>query len=71
MANYYTWFSEGLQVDTDEQRAWLEEWLKIPDFAAFSGGGFIVMPFGKEVRWSTPHMLFDKVRAELGWPKRK
>lgn len=167
MANNYTEFSESLVVDTDEQKAWLEEWLKpytedmspavlqkwcdergiepddadwwpnfnfsftgaqtdaeqkkaradenykpiqtapwdmwiredesgTPDQVAamvqayfkhfridstftltwaevcsrqrigeFSGGGFIVMPFGKSVEWSTPFMLFDKVREQL------
>ena len=31
----------------------------------FSGGGFIVMPFGESVEWSVPYMLFDKVHAQL------
>ena len=28
MANNYVYFSESLVVDTDEQKAWLENWLK-------------------------------------------
>lgn len=31
----------------------------------FSGGGFIVMPFGRGVKWSMPHQLFNKVHEQL------
>jgi len=31
----------------------------------FSGGGFIVHPYGKKVEWSQPWQLFEKVRLRL------
>jgi hypothetical protein len=157
MANSYTQFSESLDVETDEQKAWLDDWLAVPTallvsgneeallkwakkrgtdagdaeywpnfeyrwsgeknykdesvapwslwvyseesgnvenvadtvlaffrkfkldktftltwseacssmrVGEFSGGGFIVMPLGRKVRWSTPYMLFDRVRKQ-------
>lgn len=57
-------FFKKFKIDSTFTLTWSEVCSK-PRLGEFSGGGFIVMPFGKKVLWSNPYMLFDKVHAKL------
>jgi len=57
-------YFKHFRIDSTFTLTWAEVCSK-QRIGEFSGGGFIVMPFGKSVEWSTPYMLFDKVREQL------
>jgi hypothetical protein len=52
------------KIDSTFTLTWAEVCSK-QHIGEFSGGGFIVLPFGRKVEWSNPYMLFDKIHAQL------
>ena len=70
VANTVQAFFKQFKIDSTFTLTWAETCSSLR-VGEFSGGGFIVMPLGKSVKWSTPYMLFDWVHKQLEKKKGK
>jgi len=63
-------YFKHFHIDAVFMMTWAET-CSAPRIHEFSGGEFIVLPFGKSVQWSKPGMLFDKVLDKINKNKKK
>jgi len=63
-------FFKHFHIDSTFTLTWAETCSK-PRVDEFSGGGFIVLPFGEDVRWSMPDTLFREVLDKINKNKKK